>query len=854
MVSSDNLIEKENYLIENFERALSNEWFDVYYQPIVRTVNSRVCSEEALVRWDDPILGILNPAEFLPVLEKMNVCYKLDFYVLNHILNKMKRQLELGLYVVPTSINVSKVDFYSCDIVNGIRERVAASGIDSNKIVIEVAESTIAQDNDYVIEKLRQFQSLGFGVCMDDYGAGDVSPILLQKFRFDFLKLNMRLVNQIKKDDNARIIINELVRMAMSLGVETAAEGVEDKEQVDFLNEIGCIKLQGYYYCKPVPMETVFKRYENGTQIGFENPEEKEYYSQVGKVNMYDFSFLKAEGDEFEGYFDTLPFAILETDENSISVMRANKNFRLVLERNFPGKGNQQYFFSGNANKPGYYTMNSVRQCGKDGVKRIIDDRTKDGRTVQVLINRLVVNKVTGKAAVALVILSVSENKWSGDSMTYNYIARALSEDYIKLFFVDLDNNSYVEYNPDGLNRDVSIERSGENFFEMLMTEEIKSIYKDDKVIFSETYTKKAILKRIEKNNNFSLVLRKIIDGEPRFVSVKVVKLKGINNQIIVGICDADEQIKQRKAFERLKEERSFYSRIMTLSGNYLAIYTIDSKTGHYTGFKSFQENESFGIKKQGKDFFSDSTVIAKKVLSDDDFCEFERIFTKENILKFIKLNGFFRREFRIVNNQVPKYICLKAKVVVEEDIELIIMGVIDIDSQVKKEKEYANRLSAARTKASTDELTGVKNKHAYADMESSLNELLKVGKCTDLAVVVCDLNGLKQINDSYGHKVGDAFIKQGCKIICDAFSHSPVFRIGGDEFAIIVQGKDYTNLDAIIESIGEINRINKEKGIVTIAVGFARKENGDIVADIFERADALMYANKKKMKEELNN
>ena len=127
----------------------------------------------------------------------------------------------------------------------------------------------------------------------------------------------------------------------------------------------------------------------------------------------------------------------------------------------------------------------------------------------------------------------------------------------------------------------------------------------------------------------------------------------------------------------------------------------------------------------------------------------------------------------------------------------------------------------------------------------------IKTGDKLDFAIIVCDLNGLKQINDTLGHKAGDGYIKDGCEIICDAFSRSPVYRIGGDEFVVVAQGKDYDQIEDHIETINKANADNKKDGKVTLAVGAAKYSPEDkFVSDVFKRADAIMYENKRKMKE----
>ena len=196
-----------------------------------------------------------------------------------------------------------------------------------------------------------------------------------------------------------------------------------------------------------------------------------------------------------------------------------------------------------------------------------------------------------------------------------------------------------------------------------------------------------------------------------------------------------------------------------------------------------------------------------------------------------------------------PTYVNLKAAITQEDGKEQLILGVSNIDARVKREQEYSFRLSEARNKANLDALTGVKNKHAYVDLEEKLNSMLEAGEAMQFAIVIFDVNGLKQVNDTQGHKAGDRYIKDACNMICTSFKRSPIFRIGGDEFAVIAQGASYEHLDEQLEAIGKKNQENKESGKVTVAFGFSRYHHDKSVEEVFIRADGLMYENKRKMK-----
>ncbi|MBP5597416.1 MAG: GGDEF domain-containing protein [Pseudobutyrivibrio sp.] len=852
MITKDSSFDKSKYLLENFPKALEEEWLEVYYQPIVRAVNGRVCEEEALVRWDDPIMGVLNPGEFVPILEAVNAIATLDLYVLDHVLEKMKKQKEMGLYLVTTSINISQIDFFACDIVEEFVKRVKAAGIEFGKIAIEIAESAIYRNNEQVLSQLERFQEIGFKVWMDDYGSGSASPVIIQRVRFDLLKINVGLVSRIGSSDNTKIVITELVRMAMALGIETAAEGVEEKEQAEFLAEVGCSKMQGFYFCRPIPMEKVFARYKTGKQIGFENPEEAAYYSEVGRVSLYDLSFLSQEDDQFASYFDTIPMVITEANDEMIHFTRGNRNFKRFIENNFPNATEPYvYEFKKTKRGTGYYAFNAIRQCANDGKRRIIDDRTRDGKTVQLLIQRIAVNEITGMAALAIVILSVTERPKEENDLTYNYVARALAEDYIYLYFVDMKTGGYVEYNPDGKNRDLSVEKSGKNFFKQLRVDAKKTVYSADLESFLDAMTMENVAANLKDHGMFSITYRMYINMKPTYVNLKAVKVRSGEDRVIIGVNNVDAQMRRQETLERIKEERITYARITALSGDIISIYTVNPETNSYEMYKTSYMFQQLQLDSAGDDFFEDSLRQSTDVVFYEDLEGFKRVFTKKNVLAAIEKEGIFVYTYRICfEDDNPIYVMLKAALVEELDGTQLIVGLIDVDAQKRKELEYLKNLTVAENKANIDELTGVKNKNAYAEAENLLNEQIKTGKVKDYALVVCDMNGLKDVNDTLGHLAGDAFIKEGCMIICNAFAHSPVYRVGGDEFVVIAQGKDLSKLDALIEKIDKANEENKAKGHVTMAVGAAHGKEGLTVGDVFELADANMYIKKKRMKQ----
>ena len=236
------------YILGNLDRALSENWIRAYYMPIVRSSNGRVCQEEALARWIDPDKGILSPADFIPVLENAKLIYKLDLHIVDDVLKKMKAQTEAGLYLVPISVNLSRTDFDSCDIVEEITKRVDDADIPREKLIIEITESILGEDFDYMKAQIERFQNLGFSVWMDDFGSGYSSMDVLQDISFDHIKFDIKFMQRFDRE-KSRIMLTELVRMAMALGIKTITEGVETEEQAEFLREIGCNGLTHLQLC-----------------------------------------------------------------------------------------------------------------------------------------------------------------------------------------------------------------------------------------------------------------------------------------------------------------------------------------------------------------------------------------------------------------------------------------------------------------------------------------------------------------------------------------------------------------------------------------------------------------------------
>ncbi|MDO4796834.1 MAG: EAL domain-containing protein [Coriobacteriales bacterium] len=423
------------YVVSHLDQALSERWIQVHYQPIVRSVNGRVCDEEALSRWVDPNRGNLSPAEFITALEDSGLIYKLDLYVLDQILEKIQRQQEAGLTIVPHSVNLSRADFDSLDMVEEIRRRVDAAGVSRDRITIEITESIIGSDFAFMKQQVERFQSLGFPVWMDDFGSGYSSLNFLQSIKFDLLKFDMSFLRRIDEGTDGKIILTELVQMATALGVDTLCEGVETQDQVRFLREIGCSKMQGFYYCRAIPLSQIIDRYRSGTQIGYENPAESDYYEAIGKLNLLDLTSIVQKNDgTLHNIFNTLPMGVMEIKGDRASFVRTSQSYRDFVMRYFGfDLANPAHDVFSNPTKEESQFVRHVQACGDTDSLVFFDEVMPEGHVVHFLARSVRTNPVTNTTAVAIAVLSIDEpsraNHASVPQIPAEGLARSLGQE-----------------------------------------------------------------------------------------------------------------------------------------------------------------------------------------------------------------------------------------------------------------------------------------------------------------------------------------------------------------------------------------------------------------------------------------
>ena len=245
---------RAQYIVRHIDEAIENSYINVFYQPVAWAKDRTICGAEALARWIDPKYGFLSPKDFISALEDSQLIYKLDIAMLRIVCRDLRYNMDHGLPIFPVSINFSRHDFV-VDIVSLINEVTTEYNIPHHYIHIEITESALTKDEDNLKQAMDRLHELGFAIWLDDFGSGYSSFNVLKDFNFDVLKLDMKFLVGFEGNEKAKILIKSVVELANQIGIKTLCEGVETKEQAEFLKQVHCGRLQGWLIGKPISYE-----------------------------------------------------------------------------------------------------------------------------------------------------------------------------------------------------------------------------------------------------------------------------------------------------------------------------------------------------------------------------------------------------------------------------------------------------------------------------------------------------------------------------------------------------------------------------------------------------------------------
>jgi diguanylate cyclase (GGDEF)-like protein/PAS domain S-box-containing protein len=248
----------------SLRHALGRHEFLLHYQPKISLESGEIIGVEALIRWMHPDRGLVPPSQFVPIAEECGLILPIGQWVLLEACRQARVWRDLGLRAVPVAVNVSAVEFLAKDFLSGVRAALIATGVEPRNLELELTESVLIIDAESTIDTLHALKAIGVQLAVDDFGTGYSSFSYLRRFPLDALKIDRSFVRDITVDPNDATIVSAMIGIGKSLRQRVIAEGVETREQLDFLQSQGCGEGQGYYFSRPVVAEQFAELLESG--------------------------------------------------------------------------------------------------------------------------------------------------------------------------------------------------------------------------------------------------------------------------------------------------------------------------------------------------------------------------------------------------------------------------------------------------------------------------------------------------------------------------------------------------------------------------------------------------------------
>ncbi|MCR5098184.1 MAG: diguanylate cyclase [Lachnospiraceae bacterium] len=301
-----------------------------------------------------------------------------------------------------------------------------------------------------------------------------------------------------------------------------------------------------------------------------------------------------------------------------------------------------------------------------------------------------------------------------------------------------------------------------------------------------------------------------------------------------------------------MEDNREALSQIgITLANHFDCVYYVNIETDSYFEYVHMESLDKLNIPESGEDYFTDFRDNISKWICPDDLEFVLRVHNKKDIIETLSHDKHFSIVYRMMIDGHVEH--GRLIYVMCEDKKHIIACLERINEEIRAKKAQERELQSAKRQARLDELTGIRNKNAFMEYAGSIDEKIKrEAGCEPFGIVMCDVNDLKLINDTRGHSFGDEAIQRACRMVCGIFKHSPVFRVGGDEFIAVLIGQDYEQREKLLRRMRDESLANKRsRSGPVVACGMAvydPKTDTDAAA-VYERADKQMYVDKNELK-----
>ena len=556
---------------------------------------------------------------------------------------------------------------------------------------------------------------------------------------------------------------------------------------------------------------------ETGVYHEFSSTDDYAHSFGQAKEGPNFFAKVRGEAHAFNHPDDMKRFLSAFTKENVMAEIKRNGIFTLDYRILMDGK-------------PLYVQMKAAMVEEREGLRLVIGLNDVDAQVRQKEIDREIARQ----------------------KEIYNQITASLAEQYDTLYYVDIETNTYSEISSTDEYKKLNVPATGNDFFAESRRSIRRYVHPEDQERALSIHYKDVMLNNLKNRNAFSMAWRLVVNGQVNNIRHTEIMARD-GKHIIVCIKNIDEEIQADLAMKETQKRSVTYTQIAErLASHYDLIYYIDCDSSYYSEFSTKKKPGELKVQDEGEDFFLAAEINADRLIHPEDRERIKLFLDRDRLISQLESRRQLVEDYRmVIDGGRTQY--TRMSVTYSSDHSHFIICVENRDNEVRKEREHLEALSMANEMARRDELTHTKNKTAYHEMENNLQKQIAEG-CEPFGIVVCDINGLKQINDTEGHKAGDDYIRTSCMMICRLFHHSPVFRIGGDEFVVLLRGQDFENREALISSLkGKVEEnVRIDEGpVVAFGMAVYQPDTDETVGDVFNRADNLMYAEKARLKEQ---
>ncbi len=767
-------IELESYVIQHIDEAIQKGYIQVYYQPVIRTINGKFCSMEALARWIDPVYGMLSLGDFIPTLEENQLITKLDLHVLRRICREMKENQEQGYLQVPVSFNLSRTDFLTCDIFEEVEKTVQEFGIARDLLYVEVTESMVIDDPVVFKREIRRFREAGYQMWMDDFGSGYSSLNVLREYDFDEIKLDMQFLHTF--DDKTKQMIRSIISMAKELHIQTLAEGVETQEQYDFLRDIGCEKVQGYLIGRPMPPDAIRELYQ-GREEEIETRRWHAYYAKAGNINLITDRAL----------------AVMDYDGEKFHYLYVNQAYREVWKEievtgeemvlvNLNDKGSPLY---------GLYWKFLERLRHKQDFQNI--EYAVYGHYVRLRAKLICQEKEHCLLQTEIINLSHGEEPEKKDQ--FDYVFRLQYTMYDTVYLYDLKEGTMDILNA-GTNYNL-IEQFTEDNHRDPTSEELSRllIHREDREAFCRFFDFSTLRERVECHNmNYitEMFRTRASNGAYPWKLHTFLLVPGSDKVIYSTryVPSLREQLVRTLESEKWKDSNELDALSWkTLKESRMIHLFSKDRERKYRGVNE-KFLETFGIQNP-EDVIGKTDEEMRWHIDNQLFDEDERrVLEKGEAVK--------SRLSKCIIKGIPRNIlAAKEPVYKNDEIVGLVGSFIDVD-------EMTEYLGMAPISDATDPLTGLLSGQGVSNVATIYMEDLEFRK-EPFAVLTVVLGNYKQDEQTYGNEIVREFLKKVGELLVETSSlRTTVGRVYGGSFVILTKYEDPKEIEALQQRIAD--------------------------------------------------